>query len=315
MSSTLLSGSVWGRIGKLSQSTPPAIVAVPYFGSGATELLKLSKGSLLVLKFDKEAVGSGQVDPREVVKAIKKGVEVHYCSNLHAKIYVFGKTAVVGSSNVSKNSDRHLIEACVETTDKKIVASARRFILSLLGDQVGLEYAKQMLPLYHPPMRLQIAGQDRRKRKKPIPKHSDLWLVSLVEKAWQNVDYEQEEKGRLSAKRALKNRRTSELQNFQWLGRTISRYQKGQRIIQCTKTSSGKVLVSPPSRVVKIRRYTVKGEKRAIIYLEAPKKFRRRHIDSVVRSLGSQAKRLGNPRRTKQLRNPELIYALDRLWS
>ena len=315
MTSTFLSGSVWGRIRKLSQSSPPAIVAAPYFGCGATRLLNLKKGSLLVVKFDKEAVGSGQVDPREVAKAIKNGVEVHSCSNLHAKVYVFGKTAVVGSSNVSQNSERHLIEACVETTDKKILASARRFIHSLLGDKVGLEYAKQMFAFYRPPMRFKNAGTIRTKRKKPTPTHSDLWLVSLVEKTWQEVDYEQEEKGRAIAQKAVKNQRAFELQSFQWSGQTISRYKYGQRIIQCTKTKSGNVLVSPPSRIISVRPYTVKGKKRGIVYLEVPKKYRRRHIDSVVRSLGSHAKRLGNHRRTKQLRDPELIYALGRLWS
>src|SRR3989344_186638 len=314
MSSTLLSGSVWGRIRKLSQSSPPAIAAVPYFGSGATDLLRLREGSLLVVKFDRETVGSGQVDPREVVKAIKKGVEVHSCSNLHAKVYVFGKTAVVGSSNVSQNSDRHLLEACVETTDKKIVTSATRFIRGLLGDKVGLDYAEQMIPFYRPPMRL-TNRRARTKGKKRIPTHSDLWLVSLVERGWQDIDYDQEEKGRPTAEEAIKNPRTFELEDFQWSGGTIiSRYKVGQRVIQCTKTSSGKVLVSPPSHVVSIRRYSVKGKKRAIVYLEVPKKYRRRHIDSVVRSLGSSAKQLGNPRRTKLLRDPGLIYALGHLW-
>lgn len=267
-----------------------------------------------MVKFDRETVGSGQVDPREVVKAIKKDVEVHSCSNLHAKVYVFGKTAVVGSSNVSQNSDRHLLEACVETTDKKIVASATRFIRGLLGDKVGLDYAEQMIPFYRPPMRL-TNRRARSKGKKQKPAHSDLWLVSLVELDWQDVDYEQEEKGRPLAKKAIKNPRTFELECFQGTGSAISRYKLGQRIMQCVKTESGKVLVSPPSRIVSIRKYTVRGKKRAIVYLEVPKKYRRRHIDSVVRSLGSSAMQLGNPRRTKLLRDPGLIYALGRLWS
>lgn len=196
----------------------------------------------------------------------------------------------------------------------KIVSSAGRFIRSLLGDRVGLDYAEKMVSFYRPPIR-PTGTRARAKKKKLIPTHSDLWLVSLVEGVWQDIDYEQEEKGRPIAKKAVKNPRAFELQEFLWSARAIPRYKVGIRIIQCTKTREGKVLVSPPSRIVSVRKYSVKGKKRAIIYLKEPKKYRRRNIDSVLRSLGHNAKHLGNPRRTKQLRDPELIDALGRLWS
>lgn len=188
MSSTLITGSVWGRIKKLSKSPSPALVAVPYFCAGASDLLKVRIGSLLVIKFDREAIGSGQVDPREVVKAIKRGVEVHSCSNLHAKVYVFGNTAFVGSSNVSRHSENYLLEACVETTERRVVSNAKKFVRSLLGDKVGLEYAERMIPFYRPRLQSRTRG-GRIKGKKKTPSHSDLWLVSLVQRGWQDVDW------------------------------------------------------------------------------------------------------------------------------
>lgn len=311
--SVLLSGSVWGRISKLSQSSLSTLAAAPYFGSGATNLLSLKEGDTLVVKFDREAIGTGQVDPREIIKAIKKGVNVHSCANLHAKVYVFGKTAVVGSSNVSQNSERHLLEACVETTEKNTVSSVRRFIKRLLGDRVGLDYAQEMVSFYRPPIR-STSTQTRTRKNKQLPVHSDLWLVSLVEGGWRDIDYEQAEKGRPEAKKALKNPRSSRLDEFNCWEKNLSRYKVGLRIILCTKTSDGEALVSPPARVVKVQKYTAKGKRRAIIYLETPKKYRRRKIDAVLRSLGPNATHLGNPRRTKQLRQPELVYALGRLW-
>lgn len=313
MASALLSGSVWGRISKLSRSSSLTLAAAPYFGSGATNLLSLKEGDTLVVKFDRETVGTGQVDPKEIIKAIKKKVNVHSCANLHAKIYVFGKTAVVGSSNVSQNSERRLLEACIETTEKSAVSSARRFIKSLLGDKVGLDYAQNMISFYRPPVR-PVNIQARTKQKKRLPIHSDLWLVSLVEGGWRDVDHEQADKGRPEAKKALKNPRSSRLDEFNWWGRNLTRYRVGLRIIQCTKTSDGEVLVSPPARIVKVRKYTVKGKGRAIIYLETPKKYLRRKIDAVLRGLGPNATHLGDPRRTKRLRQPELVYALGRLW-
>lgn len=291
------------------------MAAVPYFGVGATELLILHAGNIVVLKFDRETVGSGQVDPKEVVKAIQRDVQVHHCSNLHAKVYVFDKTVVVGSSNVSHNSERQLIEACVETTDRKTVESAKRFIRGLLGDRVGLDYARTMIPYYRPPARHRGGGARARAAKR-TPIHSDMWLVSLVERPWQDVDYEQEEKGWAAAEKAIKNPRAFEVEDFQWSGgKTLSLFRVGQRIVQCTKTDGGKVFVSPPSRIISIRPYTAKGRKRAIVYLEKSRKHRRRQLRTALKSLGSIAERLGNPRRTKQLRDPELVFELGRLWS
>lgn len=287
------------------------MAAVPYFGAGATGLLTLRAGNAVVLKFDRDAIGSGQVDPREVVKAIRRGVQVHHCSNLHAKVFVFGKTAVVGSSNVSHNSERQLLEACVETTDRKVVESAGRFIRGLLGDRIGLDFAQKMIPYYRPP-KWPGKGVPRSRRTKRTPAQSDLWWVSLVEGPWEDADYEEEEKGLPTAKKAIKNPGAFEVKDFRWSG---SQFSVGQRIIECTKTENRKVFVSPPSRVVSIRRYSSKGRKRAIVYLERPRKQRRRKLTAVLKNLGSTAARLGAPRRTKQIRDPELVYELGRLWA
>ena len=314
MPSKLISGSVWGRIRKLSQCSTPALVAVPYFGSGASNLLKFREGSLLVVKFDREAVSSGQVDPREIVKLIRRGVEVHSCSNLHAKVFVFGGTVVIGSSNVSRNSENNLLEACVETTEKTIVLSAKRFIRSLQGDAVGLDYAKQMIPFYRPPTQTRQRGS-RTKAKRSTPNHSDLWLTSLVQGRWRDEDYEQEEIGRPAARKAMSNPRSSVLESFQWAGNGIQRFKKGQRVLQCIKSDNETVTVSPPSRITGIRKYTLNGKKRAIVFLERPKKYRDMRLKSFVARLGSSAKKLGNPRRSKQIKDPELIYNLGRLWS
>ena len=49
----------------------------------------------------RESQARGDVFAFEVGKFLRKGVEVHAQSNLHAKVVVFGKTAVIGSTNVS----------------------------------------------------------------------------------------------------------------------------------------------------------------------------------------------------------------------
>lgn len=98
-------------------------------------------------RFNRAAVKSGQVDPSEVIKFLKRGVRVYNYDTLHAKVYVFGQRGFVGSANVSRSSQA-LAEACLETTDKTVLAEARAFIDSLTGDLITIEYAKSLSSLY-----------------------------------------------------------------------------------------------------------------------------------------------------------------------
>ena len=72
---------------------------MPYFGTGGAELLPLRPGSLLVVRFDTEAVRSGQTNPSEIIKLLSRSVEIHACRNLHAKVFVFGDTAPTPPKN------------------------------------------------------------------------------------------------------------------------------------------------------------------------------------------------------------------------
>jgi hypothetical protein len=67
--------------------------------------------------------------------------------------------------------------------------------------------------------------------------------------------------------------------------------------------------------VLDIRRYRVKNRTKAIVYVEMPKEKRRRNMASFIKALGPIAKALGNPRRTKRLQNPELIYTLGKVFA
>lgn len=313
---TLHTHGVWSRLTALARQHKHSLVAVPYFGSGAADLLPLRSGSQLVVKFDREAVQCGQVNPREIVRLIGRGVEVHACANLHAKVFVFGRTAIVGSANVSTSSANSLIEACVEIRSPAFAAACKRFIESLKGDRVGLEFAKKLIPLYRLP---KIEGRHRRQTKKGrrvVPRHSDLWLVPLISMDWNDGDYEQEEEGWSRAEKAMTNPRKSEIETFVWWGPGfLDKVKRGERVLMNTKMDKRKILVSPPGRVLDIRRYRVKKRRKAIVYVEVPKGMRRRDLASFMRALGPIARAMGNPRRTKRLHNAELIYMLGKVFS
>lgn len=309
---TLHAHGVWSRLSVLARRSKGAFVAVPYFGSGASKLLPLKKGSTLVVKFDQEAVRCGQVNPKEVIRLINKGVDVHACANLHAKVFVFGDIAIVGSANVSSSSANSLIEACVEVRARRFAATCQRFVESLAGDRVGLEFARTMIPLYRPPQFGRPGKVKERKSRRVLPRHADLWLVSLISTEWKDIDYQQEEAGWLHAERALTDSRGSAIDTFAWSGPGfLDKVRRGERVLMSTREKQ-KVLVSPPGRVLDIRRYRVKSRRKAIVYVEVPKDKRRRELKSFLKSLGPAAKALGNPRRTKRVRNPGLLYALGK---
>lgn len=308
---------VWSRLTTLARGRNRASAAVPYFGSGANDLLPLRKGSTLVVRFDREAVRCGQVNPKEIIRAIKTGVEVHACANLHAKVFVLGDTAIVGSANVSTSSAKSLIEACVEIKNRSFAAKCRKFIDSLKGDKIGLEFAKKMAPLYKPPKFDGVGARAKSgKAKRVVPRHSDLWLVSLVSSAWKDIDYEQEEAGWAKAEKALTNPRKTEIETFGWWGPGfLEKVKRGERVLMSTKEEKGRVFVSPPGRVLDIRRYRIKKRRKAIVYVEVPRGKRRRELKSFLKSLGPAAKALGNPRRTKRVSNSEVLYVLGKVFA
>lgn len=307
---------LWSRLTALAQRSNGAFVAVPYFSTGASKLLPLKKGSTLVVRFDREAVSCGQVNPKEVIQLIKAGVEVHACANLHAKIFLFGSTVIVGSANVSSSSANSLIEAGVEVKARRFAATCRRFVESLAGDKVGLEFARTMVRLYRPPQGESARHSKARKVRRVLPRHSDLWLVPLVSMYWNDIDYVQEEAGWSRAEKALTNPRKSEIETFVWWGPGfLDSVKRGERVLMATKMDKRKVLVSPPGRVLDIRRYRDKSRRKAIVYLEVPNDKRRRDMRAVLKSLGLVARALGNPRRAKRIHDPELLYTLGKVFA
>jgi hypothetical protein len=104
---SLITTAPWDRIQSLVEKHPGKChVAVAYFGSGASRLLPLKAGSVLVVDMSERAVKSGQTKPSEVSKLLRDGVEVHSVENLHAKVFVVGNRALVGSTNVLHLSKR-----------------------------------------------------------------------------------------------------------------------------------------------------------------------------------------------------------------
>ena len=67
-----------------------------------------------------------------------------------------------------------------------------------------------------------------------------------------------------SAESALDQDDGLEIETFKWNGGRLRReLTKGERVLMSTEMESGKVLISPPGRVLNIKRYQVNGKPRA----------------------------------------------------
>ena len=170
---------VWPEIHRTARQTARGrrYVAVAYMGSGShDERLPLGKGDTLVVDCSLTTAQGGQTDPREVRKFVEAGVTVYQCEHLHAKVYVLGDTAIVGSPNASHSSEVRLEEAILVTRDPDTVAAARAFVESLtVGKQpIDETWLAQCEQVFRPRASGQGGSRDAASQE---PYGARLWLV------------------------------------------------------------------------------------------------------------------------------------------
>lgn len=307
MTIRLLTETSWQTITRTARKATSAKVAVAYFGQEGSRLLPLKAGSVLVIDLSQKAVRSGQTCPQEIIKLLNKGVEVHSCSNLHAKMFVFGRRVMIGSANVSNHSKHGLIEAVVETTDAETVRACKAFVDSLRGEHVDLEYAEKMAKIYNPP---KLGSGARTKH----PGHPSFWLVPLEEAEWDDDDRAVFKQNERIAKGKLQDKGHFFLDHYIWTGGGFRTQLKvGELILQVVKERSGTTMLTPPSRAILIRRYGAPAEKKLMVFLRTPRIRRKnlRHVKGRLEAAGNLFHGLNNPRLVK---NRKLAHELLQLW-
>ena len=275
-------------------------------------MLPLREGSTLIVDMSRSTVASGLTMPSEVLKLLKRGVDVHSVENLHAKVFVIGDRAYIGSTNVSKNSAENLVEATLVTSDAPVVRGCRLFVDSLRGELITPEFAKRMQKLYKPPeFRPGRKGGKRGATTRIL--HSPLWLVPLEYIHWHRADVAAHKAGLPRAKAELKSEKDFRVDSFCWMGKGLDGLRKGDLVIQVLKDGREK-LVHPVSRVLPIRRYRVGRSRRAIVFLETAKNLRAKNLKTVLTRLGT------TPKRFRRLASPwmpsdwRFIHDLLNLW-
>lgn len=151
VSTELVTGKVWPAIQAAAEKARGRkYAAVAYIGADGAELLSdFGENDVLVCNMGTAALRTGATNPEAIEKLLARGVYVYSYDLLHAKVYVLGSVAFVGSANVSDNSASRLAEAAVKTAEQSVVKDARGFIVSLcsrssLVDENYLEFAKTL---------------------------------------------------------------------------------------------------------------------------------------------------------------------------
>lgn len=267
MSTIFLQAGLWGQLTTaVRKAKGRADVAVAYFGKDGCDLLPLRAGSRLVVDASEAALKSGQTYPEGLLKLYRKGVAIYSKPGLHAKVFVVGNRAFVGSANASKYSAHTLVEAALVTDDRATVRQVSGFINALALHELGEAELKRLMTVYRPP---KVIGGKRALRTS-ASKGPRVWIASItiedIPEAFEDV-YEDE--GHV-ARKLMEHPRRHVLDDFWWTGDRP--YAKGDIIIQIVREKGEPNRVRPPGTVLHKVTRTRNGQRKTFIYLESPNK-------------------------------------------
>jgi hypothetical protein len=273
----------------------PAHAAVAYFGQGAANLLPLPAGSKLVVDCGDLAVKSGQTCPAELLKLHERGVSIYRDAALHAKVFVIGERAYVGSTNGSNHSAQYLKEALMATDERACVADVRRFVDSLCLDLLGPDELKRLADIYKPPRFVSGA-----KLKAEAEKETALPTLRIIncrpEDGWEEMTNKQDAYADEVGKK-IKVREGFELDRFGWNG-SENRPRKGEIVMLMEYDGGRRDFVRRPGHVIKFE----KAEDHTLVFVE-----REPGDDLIFQSLPKSLRQLlwadgpRDPAQTKQI--------------
>ncbi len=304
----LITEDIWERLTSAAKNAHrPASVAVAYFGKGASKLLPLAAGSRLVVDASEQAVKSGQTHPRDLKRLYDAGARVFSYEHLHAKAFVFDRTAFVGSANASNRSADTLVEAVVATNDAKTVNDTREFVRGMCLNELGPEELDRLQKLYRPPRIPGVHARSRSKKaQRPTPALPRLRLVQLTNEYPPSETEKTKDAGWATAEGRMEEPKRHVIDYFWWQGNCS--YKRGDLLLMVTDEGRGRVMVSPPGRVV--HQQVWRGVKKyTFTYLEQ-RNQRRMSLDRLAKQLGyGWKKRLHRNGPLKKELTAELLVA------
>ena len=275
MSSTrfLSNDSLWSELHARVKGARAVRAAVAFMGRGGADLLPLKKGDTLVVNLGIQTVKQGLTSPREIRRLIRRGVRVFTRSTLHAKFFLCDRALVVGSANVSNNSQRVLDEAACLTTDPSALRRAANYFDKLCTEPVRPEYLKLCLQAYRPPI-FDARSAPRVNARSQRIIEAKLWFISgLSYRDLPEVETKSAEQIEKRAAKELRKAKGTRVDFTHYPRKPVyfSHIRAGDWIVLCIADSGSKRFVHAPQQVLGMESYPRgDGKKRYLLLSEAP---------------------------------------------
>lgn len=319
MTRFLSNDSLWAELNARVKASQRVKAAVAFVGNGGADLLPLKKGDTLVVNLGLQTVKQGATSPKEIQRLIKRGVQLFTRSNLHAKFFICDDALLVGSANISNNSQKVLDEAASLTTDKVAVRRAEDFFSKLCTEPVRPDYLKLCLENYRPPVFNPVGKTDKSVRQKRVVE-AKLWFIGGLR--YRDVPEAEDSSASGIQEEAAKRLQHSKGTHADYVHNSSKpRYfddiRVGDWIVTCIADSEGQRFVHSPQQVLGHESYSRgHGKRRYLLLSEAPDRGQtmplsqfRRHIRGTVPKLDTERPR------TMAITSMETADSILSLWT
>ena len=247
----LFNQELWTELRTRLPKAKRARAAVAYLGTGASTLLPLREGNVLVVDMSLRSVRAGTTNPHEVKKYLERGVEVFSRDCLHAKFFILDNVTIAGSSNISSHAEHVLDEAAILTDDAATSKRAREVFSDLCNEPVRAEYLQQCIDAYRPP---KFVGSPRRASTAP----AKVWLIGgLTYRDLPEAERTKADRVVERAKRKLRDFEncTVDSTHYAQSKAFFARLRPGDWLLKCIEDGSG-YDVHPPARFLGVKSYS-----------------------------------------------------------
>lgn len=171
----VVSEELWTELRRLARKHSPRLAAVAYVTSD--EQVRFGQGDTLVCDATDAAITSGQTSAAVLRRAYDRKARLFSSPGLHAKVFLLGRVAVVGSANLSSMSVTELNEAALITDDARATSGVRLLIedLAQKADAIDEAFLRRIEKL--PVARARRGSRRRHSIRLPARR---AWLISLV---------------------------------------------------------------------------------------------------------------------------------------
>ena len=177
MATFLNDGRLWEELRKQSKGSKSLVAVTAFLGTRPDQVLQTPKDTLVITNLTEDTVRRGVCSARGALRLLKRHVAVLQARDLHAKIYLFDRKAVVCSANLSTESTERLTEAGVLLSGSE-VAPVRKEVARIQREAVVLEESLLRRWAKSEPLRRRGKRRSKSKRKEcPLPSTGRVWLI------------------------------------------------------------------------------------------------------------------------------------------